>query len=114
MPRLLDFKMTIQTGDKGMEGPVMFSINNHHVPLEDVTGGCGAGEVIEGGFKVNSFAHSMTLIGPEKGEWEIKTLKVDFNCENAEPYSVTFGPVTLDDKTEVNVWQDPPLPTFDV
>ena len=114
MPRLLDFKMTIETGDKGTEGPVMFSINNHQVPLENVEGGCGPGETISGGFQVNSFAHSMTLIGPVKGEWKIKTLKVDFNCENTEPYSVTFGPVTLDDKTEVNVWRDPPLPTFDV
>lgn len=106
--------MTIETGVKGTQGPVMFSINNHQVPLEDLNGGCGSGETIEGGFNVNSFAHSMTLIGPEEGEWEIKTLKVDFVCENTDPYSVTFGPLMLDEKTEVNVWQDPPLPTFDV
>ena len=38
MPRLLDFKLTIETGDGGTEGPVLFSINNHQVPLENLEG----------------------------------------------------------------------------
>ena len=114
MPRLLDFKLTIETDDRGTAGPVLFSINNHQVPLENLMGGTGPGETLEGGFSVNSFAHSLTLIGPEAGEWGIKSIKVDYNCENTEPYSVTFGEVTLNDRTEVNIWQDPPLPTFDV
>jgi len=27
---------------------------------------------------------------------------------------VSYGEVTLDESTEVNLWQDPPNPTFDV
>ena len=114
MPRLNNFKLTIQTGDPGTLGPVLFSINNHQVPLEDVKGGANKGETLEGGFQVNSFAHSLTLVGPEEGSWNIKSIRVDYHCENTDPYFVTFGEVTLDDKTEVNIWQDPPLPTFDV
>ena len=29
-------------------------------------------------------------------------------------HAVKFGEVTLDEATEVNIWQDPPLSTFDV
>lgn len=114
MPRLNTFQVTIETGDSGTQGPVKFSINNHQLPLENTRGGVGPGETFQGGFEVNSFAHSLTLVGPQQGRWDIQSLKVDYACENTEPYSVRFGPVTLDETTEVNIWQDPPLPTFDV
>ena len=114
MPRLNNFKVTIQTGDPGTRGPVKFSINNHQLPLENTQGGVGPGETFAGGFDVNSFAHSLTLVGPEEGRWNIRSIQVDYRCENTEPYTVKFGEVTLDEATEVNIWQDPPLPTFDV
>ena len=114
MPRLNRFKITIHTGNPGAEGPVHFSINNHQLPLENPQGGVGPGETFEGGFEVNSFAHSLTLIGPRQGQWHIKNFQVDYWCENTPPYTVRFGEVTLDETTEVNIWQDPPLPTYDV
>ena len=114
MPKLNTFKLTIETGEVGHEEPVKFSVNNHRLPLEDVTGSAKPGDTFEGGFVVNSFAHSMTLMGPEQGQWKIKSIKVDYVCENTEPYSVTFGEVTLDETNEVNIWRDPPLPTYDV
>ena len=56
----------------------------------------------------------MTLVGPEKGSWSIKRIKVDFECENVEPYTAMMGEVALDSTTEVNIWRDPPLPVWDV
>jgi hypothetical protein len=41
-------------------------------------------------------------------------MKVNYECEHTPPYSVTFDAVTLDETTEVNIWQDPPLPIWDV
>jgi len=114
MPKLNSFKVKIETGDQGVAGPVMFSINRHEVPFENVTGNTEAGEVFEGGFEVNSFAHSLTLVGPEKGEWHIKKISVDFDCEGTQPYSVTYGEVKLDETSQANLWQDPPQPVFDV
>ncbi len=114
MPRLNLFKIKVQTGDPGTPGPVLFNINNHVLPFEKAKGGTGSGELFEGEFEVNSFAHSLTLVGPQEGNWNIKKIQVDYDCENVDPYSVTFGEVTLDDSTEVNIWRDPPLPTFDV
>lgn len=114
MPKLNSFKVKIETGDQGTPGPILFSINRHNVPFENVTGNTEAGESFEGGFEVNSFAHSLTLVGPEKGEWRIKKISVDFDCEGTQPYSVTYGEVTLDETSQANLWQDPPQPVFDV
>ncbi|MCH8156866.1 MAG: helicase [Nitrospinae bacterium] len=113
MPKLNQFKIRIETGGQGTEGPIRFSINSHQLPLESVSGGTGAEEVFEGGYSVNSFAHSLSLVGPEKGEWSLRKVKVDYDCENTAPYSVEFGEVTLDESTELDIWKDPPLPTFD-
>ncbi|PIQ97004.1 MAG: helicase [Nitrospinae bacterium CG11_big_fil_rev_8_21_14_0_20_56_8] len=114
MPKLMNFKLQIETGEPGMAGPVLFTINNHKLPLENIQGTTDPGGVFEGGFDVNSFAHSLTLVGPEKGQWHIRKIKVDYECGDSAPYTVTFGEVTLDETTEVNIWKDPPLPTFDV
>ena len=91
-----------------------FAINSHTLPFQNVQGGTGPGETFEGQFEVNSFAHSLTLVGPDQGKWDIKKVTVDFNCEYTEPYSVTFGETTLDDTNQLNIWQDPPLPAFEV
>ena len=97
-----------------MSEPAKFAINSHALPLDIALGGVEAGQVFEGGYDVNSFAHSLTIVGPEKGRWNIKKMTIDYKSEGIEPYSATFGEVTLDETTEVNIWKDPPLPTFDV
>jgi hypothetical protein len=55
----------------------------------------------------------LALVGPKKGEWLLRKVTVDYECENAPPYSVEFGEVKLDETTELDIWKDPPLPTFD-
>ena len=67
MPRLNKFKVRVETGNKGMQEPVRFSFNSHLLPLEDISGGTQPGEVFEGGYEVRSVAHSMALVGPDKG-----------------------------------------------
>jgi hypothetical protein len=31
-----------------------------------------------------------------------------------EPYTLRLGPVALDHQSDLNIWQERPLPTFDV
>ena len=114
MPRLNKFRVRVETGDKGMQEPVRFSFNSHLLPLEDLSGGTKPGETLEGGYDVNSVAHSMSLVGPEKGTWSLRKVIVDFEVENIAAYSVEFPAVELDETTELDIWKDPPLPTFDV
>ena len=114
MPRLNKFRVKLETGENGIAEPVRFNFNNHLLPLEDISGGTQSGEIFEGGYEVRSVAHSMTLVGPDKGTWSLKKVTIDFDCENTPPYSVEFPPVELDDSTELDIWKDPPLETFDV
>jgi len=114
MPKLNKFKIYIETGNNGIEEPVRFCFNSHVLPLEGLSGGTKPGETLEGGYDINSVAHSMTLVGPEKGTWSVKKIKVDFEVENTPPYSVEYSAVELDETTELNIWKDPPLETFDV
>lgn len=113
MPKLNSFKVKIESGT-GTPGPVLFCFNNHVMPFDNVQGGTGERETFEGEFEVNSFAHSLTLVGPEKGDWRIDKITVDYDSEGTKPYSVTFGEVTLNESNQVNLWQDPPLPVYDV
>lgn len=114
MPRVNTFKVKVQTGKQGMSEPVHFNFNSHNMPFDNVTGSAESGETFEGSFEVNSFAHSLTLVGPGSGKWEIEKITVDYDCEGEKPYTVQFGAITLDESTEVNIWQDPPVLAFDV
>ena len=114
MPRINTFKVKVQTGQQGTSEPVHFNFNNHKLPFENVTGSAESGKEFEGSFDVNSFAHSLTLVGPESGKWEIEKVSIEYDCENEKPYTVHFGKVNLDETTEVNIWQDLPVPAFDV
>ena len=114
MPKVNRFKVKVQTGPQGMSEPVHFNFNNHKLEFENVIGSAESGKSFEGDFEVNGFAHSLTLVGPQSGKWEVEKIFVEYDCENEKPYIVQFGSVTLDDTTEVNIWQDPPVPAFDV
>ena len=114
MPKLKTFNIKIETGDSGIDEPVRFSVNGFQVPFEDIKGKPQPGEVFEAAYEINSFPHSLTLVGPDKGKWNIKKVEVEYHLENADPYSVTFGEMNLDETNEANIWQEPPLPTYDV
>ena len=116
MPRLNNFSIKIETGDAGTDTPVRCAFNGHTLALEKIGGGTGPDEIYEGEFAPRSFAHSFTILGPIEGEWKIKRMTVTYDCDDGspDPYTITFGEVTLDASTEVDVWQERPLPTFDV
>lgn len=115
MPRLNVFKMKIKTGARGHAGPVPeFKMNGHQMPLGNFEGSAAAGGECSGGFQPYSFAHSLTLAGPPSGEWDIERIEIAFEVANEQPYSAIFDKVTLDENSELNLWQEPPLPTFDV
>ena len=114
MPRLNAFTVTIKTGENGLDDPPSFKINGHSMALEADSGGCGAGETFVGGFSPRSFAHSLVLEGPKMGKWDLERVEITFDCDGDAPYTCVFAPIALDANSELNIWQDKPLPTFDV
>ncbi len=116
MPKLSQFKLEVKTGTKpGPESP-QFSINGFPLEFEETEGSTEAGATLTAIGSPNSFPHSLVLIGPEHGagDWEIEFVQATYECDNMEPYVVRMGATTLDDNANLNIWQEPPLPTFDV
>ena len=114
MPRIDRFTVTIQTGATGNAGPVRFDFNGHTMGFEESDGGTGGGERFEGSFAARSVAHSVALVGPEDGTWDIERITVRYETTDGDPWDVSFGPITLDGFTALDIWHDRPLPTFDV
>lgn len=118
MPRLESMNVAIRTGKIGMASPVLVSFNGFIVPLEEPEGGTAPDELYQGALSPNSVPHVLTLLGPERGEWEIAEVVVEYTPEGEVPYTVTFGsaerPIRLDETNQLQIWAERPLPTFDV
>jgi hypothetical protein len=114
MPRLESMKVAIRTGKVGTESPVLLNFNGFIVPFDQPEGRTGPGERYEGTFSPMSVPHVLTLSGPEQGEWEIEQVTVAYTLEGEAPYTVSFGSVRLDETTQLQIWAERPLPTFDV
>ena len=112
MPRLISFGVKITTGQQELKEPVRCCINGHTQTMTNTCGGTALGEVFTGDFTVNSFVHSLTIVGPDEGLWDIKTIEVDYECADSDPYKAQFGAVSLDEETEVNIWVDPKPSVF--
>ncbi len=114
MPRVNRLQCEIQTGDVGLDGDVVLAFNGHPLGFDGVEGGTGPGETLSGSFSPRSVAHSVTLVGPAEGEWAIDSITVTYELDVGEPYVVRYGAVELDSTNQVNIWAEPPRPTFDV
>ena len=113
MARLSKIQLSIKTGDKPTTSPVVLAFNGHEVTLSAAGGSTEAGATFEGAFSPNSVAHSVHLNGPADGEWTVERVDVTFQAHGA-PWNVAYGPITLDSETALDVWLEPPLPTFEV
>lgn len=116
MPKLSQFKLEVKTGNNpGPETP-RFSINGFPLDFEECEGSTEAGGTFTAVGSPNSYPHSLVLVGPEAGapDWDIESVKASYDCDDIAPYEVRMGAATLDDNANLNIWHEPPLPTFDV
>ncbi len=116
MPRLDTFTLEIKTGKRPGPEKAGFSINGFSLAFDDVEGGTGSGETLNVMGSPQSFPHSLALTGPSEGRepWDIESVTATYRCGGTEPYTVHLGAVTLDDESDLDIWHEPPLPTFDV
>ncbi|MFT7622936.1 MAG: hypothetical protein ACI9WU_002111 [Myxococcota bacterium] len=115
MPRIDDVEVRISTGARGIEGPPVLVFNGHLIPVRVEEGGTGSGEHFVGVARPNSFAHSVQILGPEPGTeaWDIEKMEIVYRAPGEE-WTVRWGAVSVDDDANVDIWDEPPLPTWDV
>lgn len=116
MPKLDTFTLEIKTGQRpGPENPT-FNINGFPLEFDEREGGTGSGETLIATGHPYSFPHALALVGPEDGgePWDIESVEATYTCAGMEPYTVYMGAISLDDDSSLNVWHEPPAPTFDV
>jgi len=114
MPKIDKIGIEIETGERGMAGPVQLEFNGHKLNFDTLSGDTEPHSSYEGEFEVGSFGHSVVLVGPEEGEWDIQQLKVTYSLEGEDGYSLRFAPLTLGDNHSLNLFIPRPRPTFDV
>lgn len=116
MPRLDTFTLEITTGKRPGPEKLGFNINGFPLDFDDVEGGTGRGETLNATGSPQSFPHGLALVGPTQGcePWDIESVTVTYNCGGMDAYTVHLGAVTLDDESNLDIWHEPPLPTFDV
>ncbi len=116
MPRLDTFTLEIKTGKRPGPEKAGFDINGFPLDFDDVEGGTGSGETLNVMGSPKSCPHSLVLVGPNGGRkpWDIESVTATYHYGGMEPYTVHLGAVTLDDESDLDIWQEPPLPTFDV
>lgn len=116
MPKLDTFTLEIKTGERAGPDTPMFNINGFPLEFDEVEGSTEPGEVLKATGNPYSFPHALALMGPDEGAepWDIESIRATYHCANLEPYTVRLGSVTLDDESNLNIWYEPPPPTFDV
>lgn len=114
MPRLQTFHLKIKTGDQGPRTVPRYSINGFNIDFDEVAGGTGPGEVLEATGHPASFPHTLILSGPSEGAWEIKEIEAKYEVDGGEPYTIRMGPLTLDQKSDLNIWHPRPPKVLDV
>ena len=114
MPRLESFTMKVSTGERGLAELPKYAINGFPLEFDEVKGGFGPGESAETLASPQSFPHSLVLVGPEEGAWDVREILITYHCAGAQPYSVRLGAVTLEDDTDLNIWHQRPARVLEV
>lgn len=113
MGRLEAIALDITTGTHGHSGPVVVDCNGYRFECLDSEGRAAAGQHLEVRLPLRSFAHTLRLLGPAEGRWEVARLSVTYDT-GAEPYTVAFEPFTLEAGDAADLRADRPTPYFDV
>jgi hypothetical protein len=114
MPRIESFALRIRTGERGLEETPSYTINGFTLPFDSTDGSTVPGGVLEASAHPQSFPHTLTLVGPSEGAWDIEGIEAEYFLDGEESYTVRLGPVTLDDHADLRLWYPRPAAVIDV
>jgi hypothetical protein len=109
---LQSFTLVVKTGEYGNPELPRYAINGFPLDFEESSGGCGPGEIFHATGYPESFPHSLLLVGPSDGVWDLEETSVTLWIEGERPYTVRLGSVQLDNLSDLNLWYEPPLPVY--
>ena len=113
MPKLERFTIEIKTGERGGPENLQYLINGFPLDFDETEGGTGRGDTLTASGSPQSFPHALLLRGPEEGSWDIESVHLSYECGD-DDYTVNLGAVVLDSESDLNIWHEAPMPTFDV
>jgi hypothetical protein len=113
MPRLDTLKLKIITGKRGPGSIPRYEINSFEIDFDDVTGSNNPGGTLELEGAPQSFPHSLALIGPDQGHWDIESLTATYYTGD-DSHTVNLGSVTLDGETKLNLKYESQAELIDV
>ena len=111
--KLAQMTLSLTTGARGRVGIPVVEFNGHRLPLGQVEGACGANERLNATIRPASVAHTVRLLGPDDGFWDIEALRIDY-VGDAGTWSVEFDAFVLDADSSADIFRLPPLPVWDV
>ena len=111
--KILRLSLELKTGENGRTDLPQIEFNGHLISLSGVEGNCQSGATLTGFIRPGSVAHTIRLVGPEQGAWDISSMRIDYEGETGS-WTVDFVSFALDDETSADIFELPPLPTWDV
>ena len=111
MQKVETLRLRIRTGARGTQDPVRIRFNGHELALVVDAGDTSAGADFEGSFVVSSVAHSVELLGPMTGVWDVDEVVAVY--ENLDPAERRHGPASLAEGQTLDLWNETPA-SFEV
>lgn len=103
MSRLNTLRLALQTGATGTTTPVRIRINGFTVPVKRLSGDTGSRERWQGSLDINSVVHTLELLGPTSGSWELDELVATFETATGTHANVLQG-IRLGEQQALNIW----------
>ena len=111
MQKVETLRIRIRSGARGTLEPVRIRFNGHELALQVDAGDTTPGADFEGSFVVSSVAHSVELLAPSTGVWDLDEVVAVF--EGLDPAERRHGPASLSDGQTLDLWNETPA-SFEV
>ena len=111
--KIMRLSLELKTGAQGRPDLPQIEFNGHLISLSGVSGGSESEQTLVGYIRPGSVAHTIRLVGPTNGSWDIDALQIAYEGETGN-WTVEFSSFSLDDETSADIFELPPLPTWEV
>jgi len=99
-------ELKILTGQRAPSKPPTYEINGFEIAFDEMAGSLVPGGTLELKGSPQSFPHSLALLGPNEGYWDIERIDATYYSGTDDHYTIRLGAVTLDGESKLNLKYD--------